>query len=167
MIAAGEAELAMTVLTSVPIASVALARVSAPLVKGLENTIKARAGKVAGAISEVLNKASDKLKNLFKKPDSNNSSVKEGIYEFKDSTGKTYVGQSKNIPERLKQHANSGKFPDGTSVKRTEVLGGKTTREVAEHKRIQQITGGVPARRSPLVSNKVDPIGPSRRHLLE
>lgn len=48
-----------------------------------------------------------------------------------------------------------------------EVTGGKTAREIAEHKRIQEITGNVPARYSNKVSNKVDPIGPNRRHLLE
>jgi hypothetical protein len=52
-------------------------------------------------------------------------------------------------------------------VKLTEVKGGKTAREIAEHKRIQEITGGVPARFSDKVANKVDPIGPGRRHLLE
>src|SRR5438270_472268 len=39
---------------------------------------------------------------------------KEGIYEGPDATaaGKTYVGQSGNIPSRLAQHQASGKFPD-------------------------------------------------------
>ncbi len=90
----------------------------------------------------------------------------EGIYEFTDTNGKKYVGQSKNIDKRLKQHIKSGKLDKNQTVKRTEVLGGKTKREIAEHKRIQQITGGVPARYSNKVSNKVDPIGPNRRHLL-
>lgn len=44
---------------------------------------------------------------------------------------------------------------------------GKTAREIAEHKRIQEITGGVPARNSDRVSNKVDPIGPQRQDLLK
>lgn len=52
-------------------------------------------------------------------------------------------------------------------MKLTKVLGGKTAREIAEHKRIQKITGGVPARLSDKVANKVDPIGPGRRHLLK
>lgn len=96
-----------------------------------------------------------------------NSNVTEGIYEFVDSTGKKYVGQSGNIPERLKQHEKSGKLESGQKVKTTEVTGGKTNREVAEHKRIQEITGGVPARQSDKVSNKVDPIGAKRKHLLD
>ncbi|MFX5555260.1 hypothetical protein ABTE11_23540, partial [Acinetobacter baumannii] len=55
---------------------------------------------------------------------------------------------------------------DVESVQRTEVLGGKTAREIAEHQRIQELTDGVPARLSPNVANKVDPIGPNRRYLL-
>ncbi len=91
----------------------------------------------------------------------------EGIYEFKDAkVNKPYVGQSSNIPNRLKQHQASGKLAPNTPVKTTEVKGGKTTREIAEHRRIQEITGGVPARQSPDVANEVDPIGPARQHLL-
>ena len=50
---------------------------------------------------------------------------------------------------------------------RTEVPGGKTAREVAEHQRIQEKTGGVPASKSDRVSNKRDPIGPNRKDLLD
>ncbi len=92
----------------------------------------------------------------------------KGIYEFTDKvTGKPYVGQSGNISKRLKQHEKAGKLEPGCTVCRTEVTGGKTAREIAEHRRIQELTGGVPARRSPDVANKVDPIGPKRQHLLE
>lgn len=97
----------------------------------------------------------------------NTGAVKQGIYEFMDAAGKKYVGQSVNIPNRLKQHLKAGKLEPNQSVKTTEVLGGKTAREIAEHKRIQEITGGVPARFSDKVSNKVDPIGLNRRHLLD
>ena len=93
--------------------------------------------------------------------------VKEGIYEFIDTTGKKYVGQSGNIEKRIKQHIKKGKLDPSSPVTTTEVLGGKTTREIAEHNRIQVITGGVPARISDKVSNKVDPIGPNRKHLLD
>ena len=93
--------------------------------------------------------------------------IQEGIYEFTDTQGKKYVGQSSNISKRLKQHVKLDKLDPNEKVKVTEVLGGKTTREIAEHKRIQQLTGGVPARRSNKVSNKVDPIGAKRRHLLD
>jgi hypothetical protein len=91
---------------------------------------------------------------------------KEGLYELTDTTGKKYVGESSNIPNRLKQHIKSGKIDPDTSVKTTEVLGGKTAREIAEHKKIQKTTGGVPSRFSDKVSNKKDPIGPKRQHLL-
>ena len=93
--------------------------------------------------------------------------AKEGIYEFKDGI-KTYCGQSCDIPGRLQQHINSGKLTADSlsTVQTTEVLGGKTAREIAEHQRIQEITGGVPARFSDRVSNKRDPIGLNRRSLL-
>jgi RHS repeat-associated protein len=93
--------------------------------------------------------------------------AKEGIYEFKEGA-QIYIGQSGNIAERLEQHIASGKLaPDAiSSVKTTEVLGGKTSREVTEHRRIQEITGGKPASRSDAVSNKKDPIGPNRSDLL-
>lgn len=47
------------------------------------------------------------------------------------------------------------------------MIGGKIAREVAEHQRIRQITGGTPARFSDKVSNKADPIGIRRQFLLE
>ena len=93
---------------------------------------------------------------------------REGIYEFSDaqSGGKPYVGQSGNIPQRLKQHRGSGSLLPGSRVQATKVQGGKVVREIAEQKRIQQLTGGVPARHSPNVANRRDPVGPNRRHLL-
>jgi len=67
--------------------------------------------------------------------------AKEGIYEGPDATapGRTYVGQSENIPRRLSEHQASGKFESGAKVKTREVRGGKTAREIAEQKRIQSI----------------------------
>jgi hypothetical protein len=96
------------------------------------------------------------------------ASPQRGIYEFPDQTagGKPYIGQSGNIPERLNQHEAAGRLTPGTETTKA-VEGNKTAREVAEHKRIQEVTGGVPARKSPDVANKVDPIGPARKHLLE
>jgi hypothetical protein len=49
---------------------------------------------------------------------------------------------------------------------RTEVQGGKTAREIAEQRRINEITNGVGAS-SPDIANKVNPIGPKRQHLLD
>jgi hypothetical protein len=93
--------------------------------------------------------------------------AKSGIYEFPDQTagGKPYVGQSSNLPSRLSQHENAGRLEPGTEATK-EVAGGKTQREIAEHQRIQEITGGAPARQSDSVANRVDPIGPKRRVLL-
>ena len=71
------------------------------------------------------------------------------------------------MPKRLSQHRNSGKLADGLNVQTWEVKGGKTAREIAEHNRIQQNTGGAPARNSDKVSNMRDPIGPKRKYLLE
>jgi hypothetical protein len=92
---------------------------------------------------------------------------REGRYEFPDQTdqGLPYVGQSGNMSKRLAQHENAGRLIPGTEAT-TEVTGGKTAREIAEHKRIQELTGGIPASQSSRVANKVDPIGPRRRHLL-
>jgi RHS repeat-associated protein len=91
---------------------------------------------------------------------------KEGIYEGPDATapGKTYVGQSGNIPERLSQHGESGtgKFPEGTKVSTTEVTGGKTAREIAEQKRIDQL-GGVKSKPGSQTSNIRNPIGSKRK----
>lgn len=91
-----------------------------------------------------------------------------GIYEFPDQTagGTPYVGQSGNLGSRLRQHEKAGRLQPGTETT-TTVAGDKTAREVAEHRRIQEVTGGVPASKSEKVSNKVDPIGPKRQHLLE
>ncbi|HRI62682.1 MAG TPA: hypothetical protein PK156_00545, partial [Polyangium sp.] len=95
------------------------------------------------------------------------STPRRGIYEFPDqkSAGVPYVGQSGNITRRLTHHEQAGRLNPGTETSEI-VNGGKLAREIAEHKRIQEITGGVPARDSPNVSNKVDPIGPRRKHLI-
>ena len=94
--------------------------------------------------------------------------AKEGRYEFPDQAagGTPYVGQSRNIPRRLGEHETAGRLMPGTETA-TGVSGGKAAREIAEHKRIQELTGGVPASKSDKVSNKVDPIGPKRQDLLK
>jgi len=93
----------------------------------------------------------------------------KGIYEFPDlkAANKPYVGQSGNIPNRLQQHKQAGRLAPDVTPQVTPVQGGKTAREIAEHKRIQEITGGVPASKSNAVSNKRDPIGPNRKYLIE
>jgi RHS repeat-associated protein len=89
--------------------------------------------------------------------------MEEGIYEFAAISGRTYVGQSAKISSRLVQHVRSGKLAasDVASVRRTQVLGGKVTREVAEQLRINEL-GGISR-----LENKVNPIGPARKHLLD
>lgn len=92
-------------------------------------------------------------------------STREGIYEFPDQRyggARDYVGQSGVMPNRLTDHARSGRLLPGTE-RTTPVSGGRFAREQAEHNRIQEITGGTPARQSDAVSNQRDPIGPRRR----
>jgi RHS repeat-associated protein len=84
----------------------------------------------------------------------------EGIYEFTAASGKTYVGQSGNIAARMEQHMASGKLLLGTPVNTTEVLGGKTAREIAEQLRINEL-GGIRN-----LENIRNPIGANRQYLL-
>ena len=93
-----------------------------------------------------------------------------GIYTFDDlhNPGQKYVGQARNLKNRIAQHEASGRAKDAASVITTEMPGAdKTAREIAEHLKIQELTGGVPARLSDVVSNQRDPIGPARIHLLK
>jgi hypothetical protein len=89
--------------------------------------------------------------------------VQQGIYEFADaaSPGRTYVGQSGNLPARLSQHTTSGRLAEGTKVRTSAVNGGKTAREVAEQKRINQL-GGTREKPGSRTSNIRNPIGPKR-----
>jgi hypothetical protein len=84
--------------------------------------------------------------------------AKEGIYEFTASSGRTYVGQSGDIAARIEQHLASGKLNPAqlNTVRTTEVLGGKTAREVAEQLRIIE-RGGLEN-----LENIRNPIGPAR-----
>jgi hypothetical protein len=93
--------------------------------------------------------------------------VTEGIYEVAMDDGTTYVGQSGDIDARLAQHVASGKISQESAdnAVRTEVLGGKTAREVAEQTRINEITEGNGAS-DPRVANIRNPIGAARQHLM-
>ncbi len=99
-----------------------------------------------------------------KRGNASNKPVKKGIYEFPDQKagGTPYVGQSGNVPNRLARHKAAGRLKAGTEST-TQIPGATTAREIAEHKRIQRLTGGKKAKNSPNVSNKRDPIGPARR----
>jgi hypothetical protein len=91
----------------------------------------------------------------------------EGIYEFIEKTsGLPRVGQTSSELRRLARHAADGLRDPDAPVKWTPVRGGKLKREIAEHKRIQEITGGQKASKSPAVANQRDPIGPKRRRKL-
>ena len=88
--------------------------------------------------------------------------AKQGIYEFRSSTGQTYVGQSGDICCRIQQHLNTGNLPaeNVSTVTTQQVTGGKTAREVAEQLRINEL-GGVKN-----LKNVRNPIGPARQDLL-
>jgi hypothetical protein len=92
------------------------------------------------------------------------TTVEEGIYEFTATSGRTYVGQSGRITERVAEHVQSGKLgaKEAGKVVRTEVRGGKTAREIAEQRRIDEL-GGV---KSGNLENKKNPIGEARKHLM-
>jgi RHS repeat-associated protein len=85
-----------------------------------------------------------------------------GIYEFIAVSGKRYVGQSKNIDRRLRQHVKRGKVTQAEADRaiRREVPGDKTAREIAEQRRIDEL-GGIGN-----LENTVNPIGPNRQHLM-
>jgi len=87
--------------------------------------------------------------------------AEEGIYVVRSEAG-TYVGQSGNITQRLAQHVGSEKFTqeEVDAAERTAVMGGKTSREIAEQLKIDE-SGGIEG-----LLNQVNPIGPRRFDLL-
>ncbi len=93
---------------------------------------------------------------------------RQGIYEFPDalSPGRTYVGQSGNLPKRITQHERSGKKAADTGADTTAVPGGKTAREVAEQRRINEL-GGTRDVAGSQTSNVRNPIGERRRAEVE
>ncbi len=93
--------------------------------------------------------------------------VVQGTFSFPTRTGATYVGQSSNIPARPSAHRASGKLAAGVQPEVTEMSGSRVAREIAEHRAIQSLTGGIPTRFSDKVANMRDPIGPKRSHLLD
>lgn len=86
-----------------------------------------------------------------------------GTYEFTATNGKKYIGQSGNISRRLREHKRSGMWDGKPTVIQRPVAGGKTAREIAEQRRIDEL-GGIMGGR---VANKRNPIGPNRQHLLK
>lgn len=86
----------------------------------------------------------------------------EGIYEYTSKSGRQYVGQSNDIDRRLGEHIRDGRVTpeEAARATRTEVPGGKTAREIAEQRRIDEL-GGVDN-----LENVRNPIGQNRRHLM-
>ncbi len=99
----------------------------------------------------------DTLKSL------KNTKVK-GVYDIVLKNGKHYVGQSKNIANRLLQHIKNKKFSldDIANIKIKEVVGGKTAREIVEQRIINSL-GGI---RGGNLLNVVNPIGKARQYLM-
>ncbi len=81
-----------------------------------------------------------------------------GVYEITTKSGKKYIGQSKDIGKRLKQHNKSAKFKSDeiVDVKVTEVKGNKVSREVFEQRKINDASG------IDNLLNKRNPIGSKR-----
>ncbi len=81
--------------------------------------------------------------------------IVEGVYVAETVAGETYVGQSGNIANRLAQHVDNGFITQNAADNATlyEVLGGKTSREVAEQSVIDSY-GGIDN-----LANQVNPIG--------
>ncbi len=82
----------------------------------------------------------------------------------RNAADEVYVGQSGNITSRLGQHVSTGKFTQAEvdAAQRFEVLGGKTSREIAEQLKLDSLGG----RDAPGVLNKVNPIGDRRLNRL-
>ncbi len=90
-----------------------------------------------------------------------------GVYEITTKSGKKYIGQSKDVGKRLKQHINSGKFGSDkiVDVKVTEVNGGKIQREVFEQRTLNNVTGGKGAESTDVI-NQRNPIGANRQNAM-
>lgn len=123
--------------------------------------------KDAGRLLGVIDDAVDAGKQVVRNADDVADTGKriEGVYEFSEK-GKTYVGQSGDVAGRVGQHLESGKLVPGTTVTVTPVPGGKTAREVAEQKRINQL-GGTANRPGSQTTNQRNPIGPKRQKRVE
>jgi len=109
---------------------------------------------------ELANRAEDVARAANRAP-ATSAAATEGIYEFRDLqdlTGRTHVGQSGNIPQRLQEHVQSGRLGRVEDARTTQVSGGKFAREIAEQNRISDL-GDI---RGGNVSNVRNPIGKAR-----
>jgi RHS repeat-associated protein len=87
--------------------------------------------------------------------------ITEGIYVVRAARG-IYVGQSGSISARLAQHVSAGKFTQAEvdAAERVFVSGGRTSREIAEQLRIDEL-GGIRG-----LINRRNPVGPARFDLM-
>jgi len=125
-----------------------------------------RVGKAADKVNDA-RKTVDKGKDAVKALNKTTDSI-EGVYKITLENGDKYVGQSKNIYNRIKQHIG-GKTPKFKpekikNIEITKIDGGKTTREVFEQQTIDKL-GGIGNNKKLL--NKVNPIGANRQHLFK
>jgi len=105
----------------------------------------------------VKNVAKYGMKKAMKQSIKNRKKI-EGVYKFKEGD-QEYIGQSKDVMKRIKQHAsNKDKFAKDKAgtLETKEVKGGKLEREKTEQGMIDDATGGHGAA-SDKVSNKVNP----------
>jgi RHS repeat-associated protein len=93
---------------------------------------------------------------------------KEGIYEFPDkqAPGRTYVGQSGQLPKRIRNHEKLGRKAPESEASITEVPGGKTKRELQEQRRIDEL-GGTRDKTGSKTSNQRNPVSQERRKQLD
>jgi len=80
--------------------------------------------------------------------------IVEGLYDVEAVAGR-YIGQSGDVQGRLAKHVGSGRITESAAQNANlyEVLGGQTSREVAEQRLIDS-SGGVPS-----LANKLNPVG--------
>ena len=104
------------------------------------------------------------LRGPEKLPESGMPHPKEaGIYEFKSSSGKVYVGQSGDLLSRMNQHLRTGKLKtEDIKTLRWKPMEGssKIDREIAEQLRMKA-HGGID-----FLSNIINAIGKKREHLI-
>jgi Pretoxin HINT domain len=91
------------------------------------------------------------------------------IYLRTDATGalEPYIGRTTQGGQLAREAAHSRAFPN-SDFKFTTVESGiqrGAPLDIAEHGALQELTGGVAARRSPVVSNQRDPVGAARRSI--
>lgn len=92
----------------------------------------------------------------------------KGVYTITTKSGKKYVGKSKDVAKRLKQHNRSSKFSGAdeiADVKVTEVIGNGVDLAVHEQKTLDNILQSQKvseAYKNGAVLNKINAVGPAR-----